>query len=63
MTCAPPPDTASDTLCVLSAEGATPPVRPRHVWGPSRVGHGEMQCVRCLMTNREAWVLGEVCIR
>ncbi len=42
---------------------ALPPVeRRRHVWGPSRVGHGETQCVHCLCTNREAWILGEFCI-
>jgi hypothetical protein len=35
--------------------------RRRHEWGPSRVGHGEAQCIHCLMTNREAWVLGDFC--
>ena len=38
------------------------PIRPMHVWGPSYVGHGEAQCVRCLMTNREAQVLGPYCL-
>lgn len=32
-----------------------------HEWGPSRVGHGEAQCLHCLCTNREAWVLGDEC--
>lgn len=39
------------------------PVRRKHEWVPSRLGHGETQCKWCLMTNREAWVLGEFCIR
>lgn len=34
----------------------------KHEWGPSKVGHGEFQCIHCLMTNREAWVLGETCL-
>lgn len=35
----------------------------RHQWGPSRVGHGEQQCVHCLITNREAAVIApEFCI-
>lgn len=29
----------------------------RHTWGPSRVGHGELQCTYCLITNREAAVI------
>ena len=37
--------------------------RQKHEWGPSRVGHGEAQCIHCLVTNREAWVLGEFCIQ
>jgi hypothetical protein len=37
------------------------PVQKMHEWGPSRVGHGEAQCVHCLITNREAWVLGPYC--
>ena len=32
-----------------------------HEWVPSTLGHGEMQCKHCLMTNREAWVLGTEC--
>lgn len=32
-----------------------------HKWGPSRVGHGEAQCVWCHCTNREALVLGMEC--
>ena len=39
-----------------------PAPRRKHEWGPSRVGHGEAQCIHCLMTNREAWVLGPYCI-
>jgi hypothetical protein len=35
---------------------------PKHEWGPSRVGHGDAQCTRCMMTNREAWILGPYCI-
>jgi hypothetical protein len=38
-----------------------PAPRRQHVWGPSRVNHGEAQCIYCLMTNREAWVLGPYC--
>jgi hypothetical protein len=39
------------------------PKPPRqHEWGPSRVGHGEAQCIHCFMTNREAWVLGPYCV-
>lgn len=34
----------------------------KHEWGPSRVGHGEQQCIHCLMTNREAMALGEFCL-
>ena len=33
-----------------------------HQWGSSKVGHGESQCLRCGITNREAWVLGDKCI-
>lgn len=33
--------------------------RQRHAWGPSRVGHGEAQCTRCRMTNREAIALAQ----
>lgn len=33
----------------------------KHEWGPSRLSHGETQCIHCLMTNREAWVLGDEC--
>lgn len=29
-----------------------------HDWIPSRLGHGETMCSRCLITNREAAVLG-----
>ena len=29
-----------------------------HEWVPSRLGHGETMCARCLITNREAAVLG-----
>lgn len=41
-----------------------PPIQKRktHEWGPSHVGHGEMQCIHCLMTNREAAVLGPFCL-
>jgi len=39
----------------------TGPVPRKHVWGPSRVNHGEAQCIHCQMTNREAWVFGECC--
>lgn len=48
----------------LEAKGykASAPAPRKHEWGPSRVGHGEAQCVRCQMTNREAWVLGEFCV-
>lgn len=36
----------------------------KHEWGPSRVGHGEAQCIHCLCTNREAaYVLGDECPR
>jgi len=31
--------------------------RRRHEWAPSRVGHGEAQCIRCLITNREAMAI------
>lgn len=30
-----------------------------HEWKASRVGHGEQQCAKCFITNREAAVLGE----
>lgn len=33
----------------------------QHDWGPSTLNHGEAQCRRCHMTNREAWVLGDEC--
>jgi hypothetical protein len=29
-----------------------------HEWVPSRLGHGESMCKNCLITNREAAVLG-----
>lgn len=32
-----------------------------HKWIKSTLGHGEAMCKRCLMTNREAWVLGMYC--
>jgi hypothetical protein len=50
------------TIDQSGAELPAQPPRRKHEWGPSRVGHGEVQCVHCLMTNREAWVLGEYCI-
>lgn len=31
----------------------------RHAWRRSHVGHGEAQCRHCLITNREAWAIGE----
>lgn len=41
---------------------AEPKPRRKHEWGPSRVGHGEAQCVHCLCTNREAqYALGPYC--
>lgn len=50
----------------MEKEDPKPVIQPqepiRHIWGPSRLGHGETQCTKCLMTNREAWVLGEFCI-
>jgi len=33
----------------------------KHEWGPSTLNHGEAQCRRCKMTNREATVLGDEC--
>ena len=33
----------------------------KHDWVESKLNHGEKQCSRCLMTNREAWVLGDEC--
>lgn len=30
-----------------------------HDWKPSTLGHGETQCSRCHITNREAAALGE----
>jgi len=44
-------------------ESASPPQGREHKWGPSKVGHGEAQCVWCGCTNREAWVLGMICDR
>jgi hypothetical protein len=38
-------------------------IRQKHEWGPSRLNHGEAQCIHCFMTNREAWVLGEYCFK
>ena len=36
----------------------------QHQWGPSRVGHGEVQCIWCGCTNREAlFALGMKCDR
>lgn len=33
-----------------------------HEWGPSRLNHGEQQCIHCHCTNREAALaLGPVC--
>ena len=29
-----------------------------HVWIKSELGHGETMCAKCMMTNREAAVLG-----
>ena len=31
-----------------------------HEYGPSRVGHGEAQCIHCLGTNREIMVVGDL---
>jgi len=31
-----------------------------HVWVPSRLGHGEVMCKNCLITNREAAALGRL---
>lgn len=30
----------------------------QHEWIPSRLGHGEVMCKYCFITNREAAVLG-----
>jgi hypothetical protein len=30
----------------------------QHDWGPSMVGHGDAQCRRCFVTNREAMAIG-----
>lgn len=48
---------------VVEAQEVSPPQPRRHTWGPSHLGHGDAQCTHCLMTNREAWVLGPFCIR
>lgn len=42
------------------AKAMDTPERTRHVWRPSRLGHGESQCRHCLMTNREAVILMQV---
>lgn len=44
---------------LLAAEVAQTQNPRRHAWGPSRVGHGEAQCTRCRITNREAIALGQ----
>lgn len=31
-----------------------------HDWQPSKLGHGEVMCARCFMTNREAALLGSL---
>lgn len=41
-----------------------PPAPPqlKHVWGPSRLDHGDAQCVHCSCTDREArFALGPIC--
>lgn len=30
-----------------------------HVWKTSELGHGETMCIHCMITNREAAVLGQ----
>jgi hypothetical protein len=37
-----------------------PPGPMLHDWTESTLGHGELMCRRCRMTNREAAVLGEL---
>jgi len=32
----------------------------KHMWVPSPLGHGDQWCSHCLMTMREASVLGEL---
>lgn len=57
-----PTPVTTKTIDQSGNEIVPPKPRRKHEWGPSRVGHGEAQCIHCLMTNREAWVLGEFCI-
>ena len=52
-------ETTPEWPCACAETLSSP--RRRHEWGPSRVGHGEAQCVHCLATNREARVLGPYC--
>jgi hypothetical protein len=37
-------------------------LRSKHVWGVSNLGHGNLQCIHCLMTDLEAHVLGPFCL-
>jgi hypothetical protein len=32
----------------------------KHTWVSSTLGHGDAMCARCLITNREAAVLGQL---
>lgn len=43
-------------LAGLKANG--PPKDSPHDWQPSTLGHGELMCARCFVTNREAAALG-----
>lgn len=59
------PDEPEATKVSQAAQQVAPnqaatPERTRHVWGPSRLSHGESQCRHCLMTNREAAVLNQM---
>lgn len=36
-----------------------PIIKTPHEWTRSNLGHGELQCVHCLATNREISLIGD----
>ena len=52
---------AAETVQVARAvHGTKEPCLPPHEWVASTLGHGDAQCKHCLITNREAAVLGRL---
>lgn len=58
---APPGSEPSREVYVGRLPEVAQPARRLHTYGPSRVGHGFLQCTNCMMTALESSVLGPYC--